>query len=864
MSLVSGTKLGPYEVISPLGAGGMGEVYRARDPKLNRDVAIKVLPAHLSGDPTALARFEREAATLAATSHPNILTIFDFQSSGSVAYAVTELLEGDTLRGALAEGPLPARKAIEYAIQIADGLGAAHERGIVHRDLKPENIFVTRDGRVKILDFGLARQQPLLSTDDLTSPAYPGHTEPGTVLGTIGYMSPEQVRGTPADARSDIFSFGVVLYEMLAGQRAFKGDSAAETLHAILKDEPADLTELKRTIPLPVDRIVKHCLEKSPEQRFQSARDLAFGLRSLSTTSETGRSAVILPAPRERIRHAAVPVALLGIGIALGVAGSAAFRKAPSVALPVYHRLTVDRGEIGRARFAPDGETVVYNAAWRGEPTQIFTTRLNSRESRPLGFDSATLHAVSSGGELALGRRARDPGISPATLSRVPLAGGAPRDLLEGVLWADWSPGGADLAVVRIDGNRQRVEFPIGKPIYETVGSITHMRVSPLGDWVAFAGHPPDSPFAKGDLIVVDRTGAKKTLSKDWADLFGIAWRPDGREVWFTAAKADEIKALRAVTVDGEERLVTRALGQVDLQDISRDGRVLVTQPDFRQELLALPPGATSERDLTWLGLSVLADMSADGTRVLFSELALGGGAGEFVYLRTTDGSPAVRLGEGSALSLSPDGKWALALQSSSSRLVALPTGAGEPRDLTRPGMSYVVGSRGFAGLSLGTWFSDSRRVMFVGQEKGGPVRAFVQDIDGGNPRAIGPPSILGLSVSPDGSTLVAWSPDGPCALYQVDGGTATACRGFGIGDRPVRWSADGRSLLGRHDKGSSVEVFAQDLATGRRKVLWNLTPADRGGVSSIGAIAVSPDGRSYAYSFFRNVSALYLVDGLK
>ena len=286
MSLPAGTKLGPYEIVAPLGAGGMGEVYRARDAKLGREVAIKVLPAHLAGDAHAIERLEREARVLASASHPNIIAIFDFGSSDGLIYVVMELLDGHTLRALLGDGALPVRRTVDYAIQIAQGLGAAHDRGIVHRDLKPENLFVTRDGHVKILDFGLARQHVLLGADETTLAQ---QTEPGTVLGTVGYMAPEQVQGKPADARSDIFAFGAVLYEMLSGRRAFKGQSAAETMHAILRDDPPDLLESVKSLAPALDRIVGHCLEKSPDLRFQSARDVAFNLESVSTLSSGGR-----------------------------------------------------------------------------------------------------------------------------------------------------------------------------------------------------------------------------------------------------------------------------------------------------------------------------------------------------------------------------------------------------------------------------------------------------------------------------------------------------------------------------------------------------------------------------------------------
>ena len=287
MTLASGTRLGPYEILAPIGAGGMGEVYRARDRKLDRDVAIKVLPPSVAADPDTLARFEREAKAVAALSHPNILSIFDFGTQDGTSYAVTELLEGESLRGKLDTSPISQKQAVDYALQLARGLSAAHEKGVVHRDLKPENLFVTRDGHVKILDFGLAKKVEAVSAGDETSaPTDPGHTEPGRVMGTLAYMSPEQVRGLPVDHRSDIFSFGTILYELLTGRKAFKKDAASDTMAAIMRDDPPELPESGRNISLALDRVVRHCLEKNRDDRFQSARDIAFALSDLSTGEE--------------------------------------------------------------------------------------------------------------------------------------------------------------------------------------------------------------------------------------------------------------------------------------------------------------------------------------------------------------------------------------------------------------------------------------------------------------------------------------------------------------------------------------------------------------------------------------------------
>jgi len=315
MTLAAGTQLGPYQILAPIGAGGMGEVYRARDRKLDRDVAIKVLPQSVAADPDTLARFEREAKAVAALSHPNILSIFDFGTHDGVSYAVMELLEGETLRGKLDTGPIPQKQAVDYALQFAKGLSAAHERGVVHRDLKPENLFITKDGHLKILDFGLAKKVEATAAGEETSaPTKSGHTEPGTVMGTVGYMSPEQVRGLPVDHRSDIFSYGAILYELLSGRRAFKKETAADTMSAILKEEPPDLSGSGLNIPEALDRVARHCLEKDRDNRFQSAKDIAFALSQASgPTMSTGIQVGAPPTGKRKVLIAAVTLVVLAV-----------------------------------------------------------------------------------------------------------------------------------------------------------------------------------------------------------------------------------------------------------------------------------------------------------------------------------------------------------------------------------------------------------------------------------------------------------------------------------------------------------------------------------------------------------------------
>ena len=399
MSLSPGTRLGPYEIVAPLGAGGMGEVYRAKDPKLGRDVAIKVLPSHLAEHPDALARFGREAKAVAALSHPNILAIFDFGEHQGTAYAVMELLEGETLRERLGGGALGPRKAAEIGLQIAQGMGAAHDKGLVHRDLKPENVFLTRNGAVKLLDFGLARQIDARGGGDTSVPTETHHTHPGTILGTVGYMSPEQVRGAAVDHRSDIFSFGAVLYEMVGGRRAFQRETAAETMTAILKEEPPGLGTF---ISAPVDgveRLVQHCLEKRPDERFQSARDLAFDLASLTRGSvASGPGAGSPAAGMERpLRRTAVLLTLavaVIVALAATVSGLYLMRRLRLAEQPVRSELLLDEpltpALFGAVALSPDGNQLLTLVGPSGKPS-IAIRDLTTGETRKLaGTEGAT------------------------------------------------------------------------------------------------------------------------------------------------------------------------------------------------------------------------------------------------------------------------------------------------------------------------------------------------------------------------------------------------------------------------------------------------------------------------------------------
>ncbi len=855
MSLPTGTQLGPYEILALIGAGGMGEVYRARDPRIGREVAIKVLPAALASDADRLRRFEQEARTAGSLNHPNILVIHDIGTHAGAPYVVSELLEGQTLRERLGDGPLGQRKAIEYALAVAQGLAAAHDRDIVHRDLKPENLFLTSDGRVKILDFGLAKllhREPAGGAG-ATSASAATATEMGVVLGTAGYMSPEQVKGQPVTHAADIFAFGAILYEMLSGRRAFWGETSAETMTAILRE---DALETPAGMAAPLERIVRHCLEKIPQQRFQSARDLAFALEALSGTSAPGAAAPVAAGPSQRRLWPALLVA--AVVVAAAAAGFFAGGRVASRPFPSFHQLTFRHGYIPSARFAPDGQTMIYGAAWDGSAIQLFSTRPEGPESRPSGLPAADILSVSSNGEMAISMGKRYRGhVSSGTLAQVALAGAAPREVLEGVQEADWAPDGATLAVVRRVEGRHRLEFPIGKVLYQTEGWISHARVSPDGKLVAFLDHPVFGDDL-GSVAVVDRAGKSRVLSSGWISAQGLAWIPSGREIWFTASERGNARGLWSVAASGGggARLLLRMAGVMLLQDIYRDGRVLLNHDTGQLRTMCLPPGESTERDLSWFDWSFAQALSEDGKTMVISEQGEAGGPRYSVYIRKTDGSPGVRIGEGRAMGLSPDGKWVLSIlqHTSPARLVLLPTGAGEGRPL-----SY--GSFDYRGAN---WFPDGKRILVQAAEPGKATRLYVQDLAGGAPRAISAEGFGGSVITLDGKQVACTDPNGVGMLCPAEGGAPRPIPGLAAGEAVISFTADGQSSYVFRPGELPAQVYRLNLATGKRELWKELRPADPAGTRGITRVLVTPDGKSYAYHYSRFLSELFLVEGLR
>jgi len=848
------TRLGPYEIVSAIGAGGMGEVYRARDSRLNRDVAVKVLPALFSCDASRLHRFEQEARAAASLNHPNILAVHDIGQQDGSPYIVSELLDGATLRELLRPGPLAVRKALDYAQQMARGLAAAHDKGIVHRDLKPENVFVTNDGRAKILDFGLAKLTRTETGEDSQGLTQTVESDPGAVLGTVGYMSPEQVRGKPADARSDLFSFGVILYEMLSGKRAFYGESAAETMSAIVRDEPPELTGTNRSVPPALERIVRHCLEKNPNERFHSAHDLAFDLESVTAISATSTTLPI------KARNRWVRTVMVG-ALALAAAGVVAWRiwAPPSVAQPEFRRLTFRRGSIRMARFAPDGQTIFYGAAWDGKPVEAFTMQYEASDSRPLGVAAQVL-SISPNEEVALLLNPRVWNfVQTGTLALMPLRGGAPREVLDGVQFAEWSRDGKAMAVVRfsVASGASWIEYPAGKTIYRGSAWIGHLRMSPDGTLFAFDQHIHNGD--DGYVVIIDRDGNKKFTSQMFTSLQGLAWRPDAREVWFTAAPRGAARALYAVNMRGQQRLVLRAPGALVLQDIASSGRVLLTNDNARKQMFALIEGDTTERNVSWLDWSVLQVLSEDGKEVLFTE---GGEAEQTyrLYLRRLDGSLPKRIVNGYWGDLSPDGRWVVAQDATTpAQFVLVPTGTGESRQITHDNLTHLYPR----------FLPDGRAIVFVAATPAGVVRMYYQTLDGGKPVAItsegsgGYPSLITLS--PDGAYVIAPVPTGDSyAMYPVRGGPPRTVPGLSTSEAVINWSADGNYLFTYTRGEVPARIYRVEITSGKRQLFKVTSPPDLAGVEDVTNLHITRDGRSYAYTCPTILSDLYVVDGLR
>jgi serine/threonine protein kinase len=899
--LVLGQTIGNYKILSLLGEGGMGEVYLAQDIKLGRQIALKLLPAQVTSDADRLHRFEQEAYAASALNHPNIVTIHEISQVDGEHFIVTEFIDGQTLREKMAESTIQLREALDMAIQLTSALAAAHLAGIVHRDIKPENIMLRRDGYAKLLDFGLAKLTEGKTHRENEGTRAPVKTNPGMLLGTVTYMSPEQARSLPLDGRTDIFSLGIVLYETIAHRLPFDGETSSDVIVSILEKEPIPLRQIAPEVPVELEWMIKKALAKDREQRYQTIKELHIDLQRLrqelelqakldglapvrlhdagrntdgSAKKSTGslvpgalNSGPFIEGKAKSTTFGRRKVFIVGLAaIALfSLASFYAGRKQVSLpSLPTFRQLTFRRGAISGARFSPDGNTIIYGASFDGKPIELFTSRLENPQSSSLN-KQADIKSISSTGEMAILLDClEDNGeCVNGTLAQLPLIGGTPRKLMEHVYQADWAPNGQDLAVVRSNEGQFQLEYPIGTVLYKASGRIQYMRVSPKGDKVAFVDQPVLGDDS-GSIMTVDRRGQKRILSDGWKEEGGLAWTPSGDEIWFSAGK-NGVNEIYAVASSGREpRLVFREQGNIGLKDISKDGRVLTQRGIPRSRMIGFTSDSKHERELAWFDWSTSADISADGKNLLFYEWGSAGAGNWFVYLRAMDGlSEPVELGEGKAFGLSPDGKWALALRGGvPPQLVLLPTGVGESRLLPRGDITEY---------HFASWFPNSNQILFTGiVDPGHGMRSYVQDISGGLPQPISPEGQVALLVAPDGKRIVVFAPEGSDGRYYlspINGAESTPIPGMEKGEVPIQWSADGRALYVRGPGDFSTKIHRIDLANGHRVLLREIVP-DQVGLIGIevgpGGIQITPDGKSYVYTYWTALRDLFLAEGMK
>jgi eukaryotic-like serine/threonine-protein kinase len=860
-----------FRVERELGGGGMSRVFLAEEIALARRVVLKVLPPELAPMVIA-ARFEREIRVAARLQHPHIVPLLAAGHAGGLLYYTMPLVEGESLRTRLAQdSELPLAEAARLFREIADALAYAHGEGVVHRDIKPDNVLLSHRHAV-IADFGVARAVSEAVGESTL-------TQTGMTVGTPGYMAPELAAGEPrVDHRADLYALGVVAYEMLAGQPPFRGGTFQALVAAQLTQVPQPLTEARPTVSPELAAIVHRCLQKRAADRFQSAQELLAALDRVVPSLD--RLEVVTPpswaagpaggasAQRER-SHLPAGLsrrsALAGgaaLGLLAGFAGGAfAAGTLRASAKPYYQRLTFRRGMIRTARFGLDLRTVLYGALWDGDVCRVYSVRPESPESAPLGLPPATPLAVSSSGELALALGTHYRGIMTyGTLARVPLAGGAPRQLQELVKYADFSPDGRELALVRRDGARDVLEFPAGTvlAVPEAVnGGFSFPRVSRWGDAVAvFELNWPN--WLVGRVLVVDRNGNRRTVSDQYFNVFGLAWHGD--EVWFTAAEAMPLfrNTVYAMGPSGEVRIITSIPGNASLHDIAPDGRVLIARTDDRSGLAVRTSADAAERDLSWLDASSICDISPDGSRVLFTENGVGGGPQQTVYMRSTDGSPAVRLGDGTAIALSPDGQWAIVRGGNAlPHFDLLPTGAGESRRLERPGLAFLAAR----------WLRDGRHVVVQARPRdgNGVVRLFLLDVDGDMTIAITPDDRAieanAWAVAPDGAAVAVSTADA-IEVYPVAGGTPRRVPGTGATAHVVGWIDGG--ILVSDDPLAGGLVVRVDPESGNRSDWMDFQPRDPAGIMNLNLaeLVVTPDGGGYAYTWHRAISDLFVVDG--
>ena len=881
MTLATGTRLGPYEILSPLGAGGMGEVYRARDSKLKRDVAIKVLPQSLAADPEALARFEREALAVAALSHSNILSIFDFGTQDGISYAVMELLEGETLRGRLDAGPIPQKQVVDFAFQTAKALSAAHEKGIVHRDLKPENLFITRDGHLKILDFGLAKRTEQHENGGTSAPTESKYTEPGVVMGTVGYMSPEQVRGLPVDHRSDFFSFGAILYELLSGRRAFKGATAADTMSAILKDEPPELAAEDSGPSTGLQRIARHCLEKDPERRFQSARDLAFALESADGGSGPGKVSQVAPPAQKHLALLGGAAGVTILGLSLGLIW--ALQKTPEQGSAVAIRLVTYSGHDTSPAASPDGKTLAFTSDRDGQP-RIWLKQLKGGGEVALTAGPDDFARFSPDGTSILFVHTQE---GRTSLYRTLLVGNNPLKVVEDAEQGDWSPDGKQIAFIRFDRQQDRLRSLLF--LIDVAGGVEREIARFDGELLGYPRWSPDGRHLILNTPPLITSGVLRKLTLvDVKDGTSREIRPESLGMLSTVAwlSPDEIVFMQSESITGGGTAVSAARA-------------------FRENVRTL-----RQRPLFWVGSSgTTLDLLPDG-RVVFDSMAGrqnlreypldGNGLPRWITHGTVNDRQPV---------FAPDGEWVVFSSNRSGNLDlwAISTRTGVVRSLTDdPADDW---DPGFSpdGRSL-LWSSNrsgNLEVWASNPDGTGAHQVTHDGVDAQNPTQTRDGKWIVYScanrqhqglwkIHPDGTgaemlargaaQIPQVSPDGIWAAYLINGRTTSVLHVIRVEDgvdmtfavlpEPrrkteiqrgrARWTPDGNRILftGQDQRGLDG-IFIQDFVPGKDTASTRRPLAGFDPEWITESLGLSPDGRRLVLSEAERVFSLMVAEGV-
>jgi len=864
VSSLTGRRIGAFEVQGLLGVGGMGEVYRARDTRLGRSVAIKILPRAFKDDPERMVRFEREARVLASLSHPRICALYDVGRDQDTDYLVMELVEGETLAARLKKGPLPLEQTLRIAIEVADALDKAHRQGVIHRDLKPGNVMLTKSGS-KLMDFGLAKLT-LLGKDAEGISALPTASEPftgeGTLMGTVPYMAPEQLEGKGPDARSDLWALGCLLFEMATGRPAFEGKNQASLISAIMAAAPQPISQIQPMSPPSLERLVKVCLAKDPDDRLQTAHDVMQELKWIAEAATGAQASATSGVGRRRfLGSAALALPAAAAGVLGYFARDLGGRREASLH-PTFRRLTFRRGPIVTARFSPDGRGVYYGAAWEGQPFRVYQTRPEGEEFA-LPFDNMDLLSVARDGRLAvmlIKRSSWNAFWKKGTLAILQPAGGAPREMAEDVWGADFSPDGRSLAVVRESAGRTLLEYPLGHVLYETGGNLWYPRVSPDGERVAFFEFPG---FGDVSLAVVDRSGRRTALVERWDDWFDLVWSRDGREIWFSAIRRCGVanSPVHAVDLAGRRRVLLETPGTTTVHDVSPEGTMLIGNIQVHYGIRTWAPDGGAGEELSWRVYPMPIDLTPDGDKLLFASLLeCGGGAqtSTSVFVRALDGSPPVRVADGFPMALSPDGRFVLVPAPGELRL--MPVGAGEPR----------VVKTGLRGIAQARWPRADQIVLVAGEAQGlgrlhrvdlaGTPNPSLRPVSGAFPLdSNSQPSVTNLTVSPDGRLAATTGADGRVLLVPLDGGAPRLLPGGEVNEVPVQWSPDGRSLYCQRRGRIPAQVFEVDVASGRRR-LWATIRPPSVATTDI-ALLLSRDLKNGVYGYADLSEDLFLTD---